>query len=160
MTHFLNSCSHNDPVFILELHYIADCGKRCKFHKHIQTILERSHALRNCLTFRLKAVKGMLPLQRLPHRLHELICHDCAAYSIKRICILHPLGIHYGQGLRENFLLNSVLRFKGHLMMICYDHLHPQGFCIIDLAFGRDSVITGQDQLNSILRCVLDQMLV
>ena len=45
-------------------------------------------------------------------------------------------------------------------MMVCYDDRHTKRFSILNFFRCRNSVIAGNDRINSIFMCPVDQMLI
>ena len=76
----------------------------------------------------------------------------------KRIFTVRTFRIHYRICRRQEILLLAPPLFKGHLVVIRYDHSHPHIFSKGNLLSRRNPIVTGEHRVHAVIICPLDQV--
>jgi len=134
----LQSFFDKDPVLILQIHHVTD---RCDCNIFNQII----------------QISGIFP-HAFPQRLHQFICNRRATESLERIYTVLLLRIDHCIRWWKSVYLFSVYFIERDLMMIRYDDRHAQFFAICNLICCCDSIITGNDRIDSGIVSPVDQM--
>ena len=131
---------YKNTVFSLKIHYISNCCNSSQFYKIFQ--------------FSLRDPAGFI------ESCHKLQCNYSTAESFFRVSAVRLLWIYNNICRRKNQLTAVFRFFIWNLMMVCYDHCHSFFFCHRNFIICCNSIVTGNDHINSICKCLLDQMLV
>ena len=137
----LQAIFHQNPVLPCQVHDISHCG-HCRKFRQIQKLLPGN---------------SFLPVERF----RQTPGHSRAAQLFKGIPAVRLLGIYDHIRWRKNHRPASI-RFLliGNVMVVGNDHRHTQLFCKGNLLCRRDSIVAGDDRIDSRLLRIPYQVLV
>ena len=124
---------HHDPVLILELHHISHRSHSRQLH-HFQPLLPGYP-------------------RPLIKNLDQLVGHHGPADLGKWVGAVPPLRVYQGVCGRQQILLRAILQGPGlNIMMVCHHHRHPKLLCQSDLGNGGNTIVAGENRIDSLRR--------
>ena len=95
---------------------------------------------------------------RAEQRLDQFICNSCSTQFFEWICTCLLFWINHCISGRQNISFFTFYLLIRNLMMICHYDRHPKTLSIRNLFSCRNSIITGDDCINIIVKCTINQI--
>ena len=128
---------YKNTVLTHQVHHIPDRSNRHIFHQIIYIV--------------------HIPLHHLIKSLHQLISYRSAAEPFERIFTVRPVRINYRIRLGHQIFTLSPCIQIGHLVMIRHDYRKSHLLSISNLIHSCDSIITGNNRIDSVIQGPVDQ---